>query len=155
MQGDDATADSRRDRHMTARDPVLLYDGLCGFCDRTVQFVLARDPDGPMRFATLQGEFAASVLRDRPALRDIDSLILIEPSGDDSAPMIRTRSDAAIALGRYIGGGWSVIARLARLAPAPLRDAAYDLFARHRHRFFRRLASCRMSTSSTVHRFID
>jgi predicted DCC family thiol-disulfide oxidoreductase YuxK len=148
-------AGTRRDREMTVRDPVLLYDGLCGFCDRTVQFVLARDPDGPLRFATLQGEFAASVLHDRPALRDIESLILIEPSGDDSVPIIRTRSDAAIALGLYVGGGWSVIARLARIAPAPLRDAAYDLFARHRYRFFPRLASCRLFSSASMHRFID
>jgi predicted DCC family thiol-disulfide oxidoreductase YuxK len=38
--------------------PVLLYDGLCGFCDRTVQFILARDAGGPMHFAPLQGDYA-------------------------------------------------------------------------------------------------
>ena len=49
---------------------VLLYDGLCGFCDGTVQFVLARDPDGSMKFATLQGEFAARILQQQPELQD-------------------------------------------------------------------------------------
>jgi predicted DCC family thiol-disulfide oxidoreductase YuxK len=154
IPGDDAATTDARDRDARAHPPVLLYDGMCGFCDRTVQFVLARDPDGPMRFAMLQGEFAASVIRDQPALRDIDSLIVVEPSGDDSAPIIRTRSDAAIAVGRYVGGGWSILARIGVLVPRPVRDAAYDLFARHRYRFFGRRESCRLPASSTVHRFM-
>ena len=41
--------------------PVLLYDGLCGFCDRAVRFVLRFDPQGVIHFAPLQGKFAASV----------------------------------------------------------------------------------------------
>ena len=58
--------------------PVLLYDGLCGFCDRTVQFILARDAGGPMHFAPLQGEYARQVLKEHPSLRGVDSLILVE-----------------------------------------------------------------------------
>jgi len=48
---------------------VLLFDGLCGFCDTTVQFVLSRDPGGSMRFAPLQGEFAAGIISQHPELQ--------------------------------------------------------------------------------------
>ena len=51
---------------------VLLYDGLCGFCDRTVQFILSRDVGGSTMFAPLQGEFAAGILQQHPELRKAD-----------------------------------------------------------------------------------
>ena len=60
------------------REPVLLYDGLCGFCDRAVRFVLRFDTQGVMRFAPLQGEFAALVIGRHLPLREVDSLILVE-----------------------------------------------------------------------------
>src|SRR6185436_14356621 len=64
--------------HGLGNGPVLLYDGLCGFCNGTVQFVLARDRRGVMRFATLQGEFARGIVARHPELAGVDSLILVE-----------------------------------------------------------------------------
>ncbi len=85
---------------------VLLYDGLCGFCDRTVQFILARDPGGSMMFAPLQGEFAAGILRQRPELREVDSLILVETVMARVDPRVSVRSAAVLAIADYLGGPW-------------------------------------------------
>ena len=73
----------------TAERPVLLYDGLCGFCDGTVQFILRHDRRGTMQFATLQGEMGQRVLARTPALAGVDSLVLVE------GERVHIRSDAA------------------------------------------------------------
>lgn len=134
--------------------PVLLYDGQCGFCDRTVRFVLARDPGGTLRFAPLQGKPAGDLLRRHPALRGVDSLVWVERSGatDRGPPLVR--SDAILAIANYLGWPWRVVG-VFRLVPRVLRDWAYDLFARHRHRLFGRSDACALPGAETRARFLD
>jgi len=132
---------------------VLLYDGLCGFCDGTVQFVLARDRAGTLRFAALQGEYARSVLKRHEDLDGVDSLVLVELS-EDGRERIRVRSDAVLELVRYFGWPWRLL-RVLRWLPRVLRDGGYDLFARWRHRLFGRRDACRIPAPAERVRFID
>jgi len=132
--------------------PVLLYDGRCGFCDRTVQFILARDPGGPMHFAPLEGEYARQVLAEQPSLRDIDSLILVEAVSEPHLALVR--SDAILAIADYLGWPWRAAA-VFRVVPRALRDWAYDLFARYRYRLFGRYDSCPLPPPDVRARFID
>ena len=132
-------------------DAVLLYDGLCGFCDGVVQFVLARDTIGTLRFAPLQGAFAREVFERHPALRGVDSLLLVTGSGASEA--VAVRSDAALDLARYLGGPWT-LARILRLVPRRVRDGGYDLFARYRYRMFGRRDTCRVPDPAVRARFL-
>jgi predicted DCC family thiol-disulfide oxidoreductase YuxK len=132
--------------------PVLLYDGLCKFCNGAVRFVLARDRDGRMRFAPLEGEFARQVLKEHPSLRDADSLILVEPG--DRAPSPLVRSAAVLAIAHYLGWPWRAAAVL-RLVPRAFRDWAYDLLARHRYRLFGRYDACPPPNPVVRARFIE
>ena len=134
-----------------AGHPILLYDGVCGFCDRTVQFVLARDRRGVMRFAPLQGEFAAGVLARHPELRSVDSLILVEFT--EAGEQVSVRSTAALRIAEYVGGGWQW-ARMLLLIPRRLRDAVYDLFARYRYRLFGRFDACPLPPPDVRARFL-
>jgi len=127
------------DRNKGAAGPVLLYDGRCGFCDAAVRLVLRHDAQGLMRFAPLEGATAQAVLARHPALQDVDSLVLVEGSGADEEVFIR--SEAALRIGRYLGGVWA-LSSILRWVPRPLRDGAYAFFARHRHRMFRRYDAC-------------
>jgi predicted DCC family thiol-disulfide oxidoreductase YuxK len=136
-----------------AHGPVLLYDGLCGFCDRTVQLVLRFDRKGRIRFAPLQGEFARRVLASHPELASVDSLLLVEGEAA-GIPAVHVRSEAFLRLGSHLGGVWRALAILA-LVPRPLRDRAYDVFARHRYRLFGRFPACKVPTPETRSRFID
>jgi predicted DCC family thiol-disulfide oxidoreductase YuxK len=134
--------------------PVLLYDGLCGFCDRTVQFVLRHDHEGTLRFATLQGEFARAVIARHPELAGADSLVLVErdaPSGDEK---VYVRSEGALRVARYLGGAWH-LARAVGIIPRFLRDWAYDGFARIRYPVFGRYDSCPIPSPEQRARFID
>lgn len=136
------------------RDQVLLFDGLCGFCHGMARFILARDPGGTMRFAPLQGAFARDVLQRHPGLAGIDSLVLVERNGPTSGVPPLVRSDAVLAIADYLGWPWRA-AVLVRLVPRSLRDAAYDVLARHRTRLFGRYDACPLPGPDVRARFID
>ena len=131
--------------------PILLYDGLCGFCDATIQIILRRDPHGPMRFALLPGTTATAILGRHPELRGVDSLLLVEGSGADENAFIR--SEAALRIGRYLGGAWGLLTVL-RVVPGPIRDWGYALFARHRHRVLGRYEECPVPAPEVRSRFL-
>jgi predicted DCC family thiol-disulfide oxidoreductase YuxK len=137
-----------------ADGPVLLYDGLCGFCNGTVQFVLRHDRRGTMRFATLQGEFARQVIARHPDLASVDSLILLEKSTTTDAEAVSARSSAVLGVARYLGGPWNVV-RVFVIIPLFLRDWAYDVFARFRYRLFGRYDRCPVPSAAERARFID
>lgn len=138
---------------------LLLYDGSCGFCAASVQWVLAHDRVGTLRFAPLQGETARPILGRHPELAEVDSVVWVEGSPEalealKTLELVRVRSDAAIAVGLYLGGGWAFIARLATLVPRQLRDWAYDQIARHRHKLTRNGPECLVPTAEERERFL-
>jgi predicted DCC family thiol-disulfide oxidoreductase YuxK len=133
---------------------VLLYDGSCGFCASSVRFVLRHDRRGTLRFAALQSAFGQRVVARHPQLRDVDSVVWLDESDGSSGPdgqRVSVRSDAALRIVEYLGGWWTV-ARILRLVPRPLRDATYDLIARHRHQLSR--ADCLVPTAAERRRFL-
>ena len=133
--------------------PVLLYDGLCGFCDGTVQFILRHDRRKTLRFATLQGDFARGVIARHPELVGVDSLVLVERDAS-GAERVYVRSEGALGVARYLGGAWH-LARATAIVPRFLRDLAYAAFARIRYRVFGRYDSCPIPTAEQRARFID
>ena len=134
--------------------PVLLYDGLCGFCNGAVQFVLKRDRRGAVRFATLQGDFARGLMERHPELAGVDSLILVEPDATTGTERVYVRSAGALRTARYLDGPWR-LTRTLGVIPRPVRDWSYDLFARWRYRLFKRYDSCPIPTPEQRARFID
>jgi predicted DCC family thiol-disulfide oxidoreductase YuxK len=134
--------------------PVLLYDGLCGFCDGTVQFILRHDRRGTLKFATLQGDFAREVIARQPEGGGVDSLVLVGRDVASGEERVFVRSEGALEVARYLGGTWHV-ARGVAIVPRFLRDWAYDAFARIRYRVFGRYDSCPIPTPEQRARFID
>lgn len=132
--------------------PVLLYDGDCGFCARSVQFVLARETPArrsALRFAPLQGAFGQCVRRAHPTLEGVDSVVWYDPQRDET----RVRSGAGLAVLHHLGGIWTVAAMVGRLVPTPIRDAVYDWIARHRHRLAGE--ACLVPTTEERARFLE
>jgi predicted DCC family thiol-disulfide oxidoreductase YuxK len=136
------------------QEPVLLYDGTCGFCAESVQLVLRHDRRRTLRFASLQGEFGSRVRASHPELDGVDSVIWAEPGADRGTGRLLVRSDAALRVARYLGGWWR-LALVARVLPRPVRDAAYDLIARHRHRLLDSGVSCLVPAPEVRERFLD
>ena len=115
---------------------VILFDGACNLCDRTVRFVAARDPAGYFQFASLASPAAARLLGVRPAGQRLpDSMVLVENDA------VFSRSDAALRVARRLRFPLSLAYPLI-LLPKFLRDPLYDTIARHRYRWFGRREVC-------------
>ena len=142
------------DRVNTASDsgPILLYDGVCGFCNGLVQFMIRHDRRGTLRFAALDSGYARTLLAQHPSLAGIDSVVWVESVGTDDR--VFTRSDAALRAAKHLGGPWRLLAPLG-LTPRPARDALYDLFARHRYRFFGHYDACPIPPPAVRARFLE
>ena len=132
--------------------PVLLYDGVCGFCNKSVQLILDHDRRGLMRFAALQSDYGQGAIARHPELRGVDSVVFVEqvPGGE----RIYIRSDAALKVAAYLGGFWKIFLA-AKVMPRRLRDYLYDLFARNRYKLFGKYDSCMLPPPEVRSRFLD
>jgi predicted DCC family thiol-disulfide oxidoreductase YuxK len=131
---------------------VLLYDGVCGFCNRTVQTVIGSDRNGTLRFAALQGDFGQAVLARYPELKEVDSVMLVK-TGTDGAERVLIRSTAALEVARYLGGFWSLLLA-GYVVPTPIRDFFYDLFAKYRYALFGKFETCMLPPPEIRARFL-
>jgi predicted DCC family thiol-disulfide oxidoreductase YuxK len=126
---------------------VVLFDGYCRLCDRSVQFVLAHDRRGVFRFAPSQSPGAKPFL-DRCGLGSAPgTIVFVERDGWS------VRSTAAIRMARRLGFPWSLYAA-ALIVPAPVRDLAYTIIARNRVRWFGQRETCRIPTPEEAGRFL-
>ena len=136
-----------------ARGPVLLYDGVCGFCNGAVQMVLRHDRRGTLRFASLQSDYGLAVAARHPELSGIDSVVFLETL-EGGGERVFVRSDAALRVVSHLGGAWKLLL-VARLVPRRARDFFYDLFARNRYKLFGKYDSCLLPPAEVRSRFID
>jgi predicted DCC family thiol-disulfide oxidoreductase YuxK len=107
---------------------IILFDGTCAFCERSVRFIATRDPQGYFRFGASQSPQAADLLARFGVTRESTrSIILIERD------QIFLRSTAALRIASRLTFPWR-LARLLLWIPKPLRDAVYRVIAAVRHR---------------------
>lgn len=127
---------------------VVLFDGVCNFCNATINFVIEHDRAGYFKFAPLQSEIGERSMAEHGIDRiETDSVILVE---DGKA---YTHSDAALRIARRLDGIWSW-AYAFRVVPRFIRDAAYRIFAKNRYRLFGRRDACMMPTPDVRARFL-
>ncbi len=127
--------------------PVILFDGVCNFCDASVQFILKRDPNEIFRFASLQSDAGQELLRKYKVPDDVDSMILIENE------KVYFKSSAALRISRHLQGVWKLFYAFIIL-PAPIRNAMYDLIAKNRYKWFGQKESCMLPPPNVRKRFL-
>lgn len=127
---------------------VVLFDGVCNFCNGAVNWIIAHDPEAKFKFAPLQSEFGQAVRQEFEIAEDVDSIILIE---DRHA---YTHSSAALRVARTLGGIWS-LGYAGIVIPRPIRDWFYKWFARNRYRWFGKQDACMIPTPSVRERFVS
>ena len=129
--------------------PVVLFDGVCNLCNWLVRFIIARDPRGQFRFASLQSPAAAALLNGRLQHGPLpDSVVLVD--GDH----IYTQSTAALRVARGLGFPWN-LSYVFIVVPLPLRDIVYAWVARNRYGWFGKRDVCMVPTPDLRARFLD
>jgi predicted DCC family thiol-disulfide oxidoreductase YuxK len=132
---------------------LVLYDGVCGFCNGSVRWILRRDREGRLHFAPLQGATADALRRRHPEMpASVAAIAFVAASAGEERVWLR--SAAVFRILRELSPPWRWLAALRWLAPAALYDRVYDAFARRRFRWFGRLAECPVPPAAVRARFL-
>ena len=126
----------------------MLFDGVCNFCNASINFVIEHDKSGYFKFAPLQSEIGEELIAEhRIDTIETDSVILVD-SG-----RVFTHSNAALGIAKHLDGIWSW-ASVFKAIPRPIRDLAYKFIARNRYRLFGRREACMVPTPEVRARFL-
>jgi predicted DCC family thiol-disulfide oxidoreductase YuxK len=127
---------------------IILFDGVCNFCNYWVNFIMARDKYNVFKFAALQSEKGMELFEkfNLPEY-DFDSFILISQGN------VYKKSSAAFEIFKYLSG-WPIIFAQLRFLPRALTDFIYDIVAKNRYKFFGKNETCRIPTAQEENKFL-
>ncbi|MEG0259482.1 MAG: thiol-disulfide oxidoreductase DCC family protein [Lysinibacillus sp.] len=126
---------------------IILFDGICNFCDSSVQFIIKRDHQGYFRFASIQSEIGQKILQQQDVPESIDSVILIEGN------QVFIESTAALKISRRLDRLWP-LCYVFLMVPPFIRDGCYRIFAKRRYRWFGKKESCMLPNLEERQRFL-
>ena len=132
-----------------AENAIVLFDGVCNFCNGSVNFIIARDPEGYFKFAPLQSKIGEKLLAEYKINKNLtDSVILIENN------RAYTHSTAVVQIARKLSGASRWLYGFV-VVPKFVRDFFYKLFARNRYKIFGKKDSCPTPTPEIRRRFLS
>ncbi|MBE0569912.1 MAG: thiol-disulfide oxidoreductase DCC family protein [Ignavibacteriaceae bacterium] len=128
---------------------IILFDGVCNFCNFWVNFVIKRDKKNLFRFAALQSE-KAKELTSRISFdtSNLDTFVLIE------GEKFFTKSTAALMISKKLNGPIKILS-LFFILPKFFRDFIYDMVAKNRYKIFGKRESCRVPTKEDKLKFLE
>jgi predicted DCC family thiol-disulfide oxidoreductase YuxK len=129
--------------------PIILFDGVCNFCNDAVNFIIHQDKKGMFKFASLQSSKGQELIQKYglPS-SNFNSFILIENG------KVYKRSTAGLRLYNKLPWYWKWT-QVFWVVPSFLRDAVYDLIALNRYKWFGKKYSCMMPTPEIKNRFLS
>ena len=105
---------------------LIIYDGVCNFCNGAVSFIIKRDKSERFIFSPMQSDYAQAIIREKSVETvGVDTFMLVKHG------QVYLWSDAALEITRDLTGFWSLF-RVFSILPSTFRDVFYKLFARNR-----------------------
>lgn len=126
---------------------IILYDGECNLCNKSVQFVIKRDKNGYFKFASRQSKIGQNLLEKHQVPARLDSIILIENN------TYYGESAAVLRICRHLDGIWKAFYILLAV-PKPVRNFVYRIVAKNRKKWFGKSDSCLVPSSGIKERFL-
>ena len=128
--------------------PIILFDGICNFCNRTINIILKYDKDAYFQFTASQSNAGINILQQfKLDQKASASVILIDNE------KVYTKTDAVIQIAKHLSG-WPSLFRFIKFIPKSIRNFGYDLIAKNRYTLFGKKASCMIPDASIRHRFL-
>lgn len=128
-------------------DNIIVFDGVCNFCDRSVQFIIKRDKNAIYKFASIQSDAGQKILQMHGVPPDIDSIILVKGN------KCYYKTSAALRICKNLKGGWQLLYFLL-IFPKPIRDFFYNILAMNRYKWFGKKESCTVPSPEIRKRFL-
>ena len=126
---------------------LLLFDGICALCNKSVQFILRHEKDTSIKFAALESDAVKILLNGGDFPNNVNSVILL------THDQHFVRSDVLVVVARYLKFPWSLLTAISFI-PKPIRDGIYDRIARIRYRVWGKYDSCPLPDDNQLDRFI-
>ncbi len=127
---------------------IVIFDGICNFCNGAVNFIIKRDPTAKFAFTPMQSPLAKELMAQYKIDNvGIDTFLLIK----DGQCLVF--SSAALEISKGLSGYWYLF-NIFKLVPSPVRDVIYKLFARNRYRLFGKAATCMVPSPDVKSRFV-
>jgi predicted DCC family thiol-disulfide oxidoreductase YuxK len=127
---------------------IILFDGICNLCNRSVRFIIKRDPVGNFKFSSLQSNVGKKLLEKYRVRNDLNSFILLENTH------VYTKSSAALRVCMRLSGFWKILIVFI-IIPKPIRDFIYDFIANNRYKWFGKSDHCKIPSPDEKERFFD
>ncbi|MCC6796220.1 MAG: thiol-disulfide oxidoreductase DCC family protein [Candidatus Hydrogenedentes bacterium] len=132
----------------TAEHPIILFDGVCNYCNSILNYIIKHDHKKRFRFAHLQSNAGQDLLEQYGFPRDmLDSVVLIENG------KAYTKTDVTIRIAPHMSG-IAKFAVLLRILPRAIRDIGYDFIARNRYKWWGKQEACIVPTPDVRDRFL-
>jgi len=128
---------------------IVIFDGVCNFCNGVVNFIIKRDPAARFMFAPMQSDVGQELIKKHGA----------EMAGSDTLRLVKDgrcyeRTDAVFEITKDLSGFWYLF-RVMAILPRPIRDYFYRLFARNRYTLFGKRDMCMVPTENVRERFLE
>jgi predicted DCC family thiol-disulfide oxidoreductase YuxK len=134
---------------MKEQEDIILFDGVCNFCNQTVQFIIRNERQAQLQFASLQSETGQRLLKEhRISSGDFGTFVYIRNG------RAWTRSTAGLLLTLRLKGLWPLLS-IFLIIPWFIRDIAYNIIAKKRYKWWGRTDSCQLPSPEIRKRFID
>lgn len=125
---------------------LILFDGVCNFCNSTVNFIIKKDRKDQFRFASLQSELGQTFLNKLPT--NTDSILYVRNN------QVLTKSTAALYIAQDLGYPYKLLT-LFKWIPTTWRDNCYDYIAKNRYRWFGKKEQCEIPSEQNRKKFIS
>lgn len=133
---------------MPLMNNIILFDGECNFCDRSVEFIIKRDKKAVYKFTSIQSDTGQFIVEKFAVPSDIDSMILVKNE------TCYYKSSAALRICKNLKGAWKLL-YFCLLVPKPIRDHFYDVISKNRYKWFGKKDSCTLPSPEIRNRFLD
>ncbi|MFM1929749.1 MAG: hypothetical protein RL387_1077 [Bacteroidota bacterium] len=126
---------------------IIVFDGVCNFCNRIVQIIIRHDPSCQIHFAAQQSEAGEKFLNQYSIQESTSSVVFITNG------MVYYQSDAVIEIAKFLTG-WPSIFKYSIIVPRFIRNYIYQLVAANRYRLFGKQAQCMIPKEEDKERFL-
>jgi len=131
---------------------VILFDGVCNFCNAWVDILLRVDINKRFKFAPLQSEIGQSLLVSvGKEADDISSVVLVQKDMqffDKSSCVLKVVEELGPLAGLFSNAAEKIV-------PRGIRDSIYDTVAENRYNLMGKRDECRCGDPQFADRFIS